>query len=135
MYSLWLAHIGVALLDGHGGVLQGHKVEAALLRSLLAGNGGDLENKKGILSLICGVCNSSTVVVIPTKQGCEKGKTFEKKKFLLLTPQITVQGKFLRRGVKRERLFEKKEKKILFTPQITAQGKSFEKGCEKGKTF
>ncbi len=33
-------------------------------------------NKKGILSLICGVCNSSTVVVIPTKQGCEKGKTF-----------------------------------------------------------
>ena len=42
----------------------------------------------------------------------------------------------LRRGVKRERLFEKKDKKfLLFTPQITVYGKSFEKGCEKGKTF
>ncbi len=46
MNSLWLAHVGVALLDGHGGVLQGNQVEAALLRSLLAGNGGDLEKKR-----------------------------------------------------------------------------------------
>ncbi len=45
-------------------------------------------------------------------------------------------GNLLRRGVKRERLFEKKRKKLLlFTPQITVYGKSFEKGCEKGKTL
>ncbi len=50
MHSLWLPHVGVALLDGHGGVLKGNQVEAALLRSLLAGNGGDLgkrEKEKG----------------------------------------------------------------------------------------
>ena len=46
MYSLWLAHIGVALLDGHGGVLKGNQVEAALLSGLLAGNGGHLEKKE-----------------------------------------------------------------------------------------
>ncbi len=36
------------------------------------------KNKKGILSLICGVCNSSSCN-IPTKQGCEKESTFWKK--------------------------------------------------------
>ena len=42
-------------------------------------------------------------------------------------------GNLLRRGVKRERFFEKKF--LIFTPHITVHGKSFEKGCEKEKTF
>ncbi len=84
------------------------------------------------------------VVLIPTKQGCEKGNSFVKKleKLLLSTHQITNQirttvymGNLLRRGVKRERLFLRKEKFLLFTSQITVHGKSFEKGCEKGNTF
>ncbi len=46
-------------------------------------------------------------------------------------------GNHLKRGVRREELFEKifLKKFLLFTPQITVNGKSFEKGCEKGKTF
>ncbi len=60
-------------------------------------------------------------------------------KFLLCTLQITNQilykGNLLRRGVKRERLFEKKKKVFAFHTSKTVHGKSLEKGCERERLF
>ena len=62
---------------------------------------------RNILSLICGVCNSSSCNSYKT--GVRKGKYFWGKRRKVFTPQIT--------------------------NQITVHGKSVENGCEKGNTF
>ncbi len=103
----YLARLFVGLRLRPGGYAHSRRLVFKFSHSLL----DYVKNKKGILSRICGVCNSSSRNSYKT--GAWKGKYFLKSSGNVFTFHI----------------FNHKSN------NCTVHGKSFEKGCEKGNTF